>query len=85
MPILRMTKITTLPEGNVLVDFDNGSTLNFENLDEMRKGYERFINVNQQGFLMWMMIGDYLRRGDDTIGADYNPENPSAVWVRRVN
>ena len=85
MPVLRMTKVTTLPQGNVLVDFDNGSTINFKDLDAMKAGYERFINVDQQGFLMWMMIGDYLRRGDETIGADYNPTNPTAVWVRRVN
>lgn len=85
MPIIRMTDVTKLSDGKILVDFDDGATLSFNNQKEMEDAYNRFLNQDLQWLQKMLMVGDYLRRGDDTMGCDYDPKNPSAVWVRRVN
>lgn len=85
MPTIRMTDVVKLSDGKVLVDFDDGATLSFKDEQEMKDAYNRFLQQDLQWLQKMLMIGDYLRRGDDTMGCDYSPENPSAVWVRRVN
>jgi len=85
MPTIRMTKITKLLDNKILVDFDDGATLSFKNEAEMIDAYNRFLKQDIAWLMKMLMVGDYLRRGDDTMGCDYAPENPSAVWVRRIN
>lgn len=84
MPVIKMTDVTRLEDGKVLVDFDDGATLSFKNEQEMTDAYNRFLKQDITWLMKMLMVGDYLRRGDDTMGCDYSPENPTAVWVRRV-
>ncbi len=42
MPVIRMTDVTKLPDGKVLVDFDDGATLSFKNEQEMEDAYFLF-------------------------------------------
>lgn len=88
MPVIRMTEVYPDNAGQIVVVFDDNNSFVFKNRKEMEDSFKAFTQFNSLGgmdyFMRMLMVGDYIKNGDDTIGCNYDPESPSAVWLRRT-
>jgi hypothetical protein len=82
---IRLISVDKTEKGEITLTFDNDSAIYYKNQQMMIDAFNRFEKNDQDGLMMMLIVGDYIKRGDSTIGCVFDPDNPTAVWCRRIN